>query len=165
MKKNIILVALLAAVAVLLSSCESATAAESMSLKPAVEEESSSSEGMSSSITQSSSSSPVYDYYYGEMGRVCDEWPIQVVTGSQTYEAYLSMYQACGDQVTLSTGEDFGGVIYRWILDAAKDYLDAGVVVSDEVRMYGSSFHLYKTVDGGLNYFYVEPVMDGKGMK
>jgi hypothetical protein len=165
MKKNIVLVALLTAVAALLSSCESATAVEDMSLKPSATVESSSSVDMSSSITQSSSSSPVYDYYYGEMGKVCDEWSIQVVTGSQTYGAYLSMYQTCGDQVILSTGEDFGGVIYRWILDAAKDYLDAGVVVSDEVRKYGSSFHLYRTVDGGLNYFYVEPVMDGDGMK
>lgn len=171
MKKNVI-VLILAAMAAFLSACNSDSSVTSMSLKPSSELESSSSEeissssvGMSSSAEISSSSSPVYSYYYGETGKVCASWTVQVVTASQTYAAYLSMYQTCGDLETLNTGDNFGGIIYSWILGVTENDPDVGVAVSNEVRKYGSSLQFYKTEDGGLNYIYVEPFGDSAGGK
>lgn len=169
MKKNV-LILIVAALAAILSACNSDSTVTSMSLKPSSEMESSSSEEMfissSSSVEEiSSSSSSEYSYFYGEAGKVCDEWAVQVVTASQTYQAYMSMYQTCGDLKTAATGKGFGRTIHSWIFEVTDAYPDVGVAVSNEVNKYGSSLHFYPNDDGGLNYIYVEPVMDGAGMK
>jgi hypothetical protein len=184
MKKNTLVLILLALLAATLSACDSATSAMDVSLQSSSSMESSSSDsilsassaeewrssviqiylsskGVSNSITQSSSSSSVYNYYYGEMGDVCDKWDIQNVTGNSNHIAYTTMRKACGDQVTSSTGKNFGVVVYRWVLETAyPDYMDDARVVNGEVREKGSSFHLF---DDGHKYFYIEPIGDGEG--
>jgi hypothetical protein len=178
MKKNIlifILVALLTAVAALLSSCESATAAESMSLKPSAEMESSSSmdelssssmeELSSSSAGNSSSSSPIYAYYYGETGKVCKAWVAQGVPASQAYNEYSAMYATCGNQKIRDNLSKLGEVIFLWLLNGAGIDESTAVKVSNDVEQYGSSLQFYKVDDGSLNYIYVKPFWDDAGMK
>jgi len=185
MKKNILVLILLALLAATLSACDSATSAMDVSLQSSSGMESSSSDsilsassaeewrssiiqrylsskGVSSSSSQSSSSSSVQEYrYYGEMGDVCDKWDIQNVTGNSNHFAYTTMRKACGDQVTSSTGKNFGVVVYTWVLETAfPDYMDDARVVNGEVREKGSSFHLF---DDGHKYFYIEPIGDGEG--
>lgn len=188
MKKNIILVALLAAAAALLSSCESATAAESMSLKPAVEEESSSSmdEISSSSMEELSSSSipsssslkelssssninssgySAYESFYGETGKVCDEWEIKVVPASEATQGYLSMVQACGVQEILNTGNTPSFNIGHWLSEKAPITDGVRSLVVKDINSYGLSFRVFIADDGSLHYVYVEPYRDGMGLK
>ena len=181
MKKNIlvlILVALLAAVAVLLSSCESATAAESMSLKPSATMESSSSmdeisssssmdeiSSSSSKELSSSSSSSAYVSFYGETGKVCAEWEIKVVPASEATQGYLSMVQACGVQEIFNTGNTPSFNIGHWVLETASLTDDIKSPVVKDINGYGLSFRTFIADDGSLHYVYVEPYNDGMGLK
>ena len=162
MKKNILgllLVALLTAVAALLSSCESATAVEGMSLKPSATAES------SSSSIPSSSSSSAYVSFYGETGKVCAEWEIKVVPASEATQGYLSMVQACGVQEIFNTGNTPSFNIGHWILETASLTDDIKSPVVKDINSYGLSFRTFIADDGSLHYVYVEPYNDGMGLK
>jgi hypothetical protein len=193
MKKNTLVLILVALMAAFLSACDSDSSVSSMSLEPLSSMESSSSDsilsassaeerrssiiqgylsskGVSSSITQSSSSSSNSSglvYYYGEMGEVCDGWINRAVINNQYYDAYLAMKWACEVKVISSTPDSYGETVMDWLDKLNIRYRE--VVTLDVVKEVSQGFNEYDpyfyVFDDAHKYIYVKSVMDGKGKK
>jgi len=193
MKKNILVLILLALLAATLSACDSATSAMDVSLQSSSGMESSSSDsilsassaeewrssiiqrylsskGVSSSITQSSSSSSNSSglvYYYGEMGEVCDGWINRGVSNNQYYDVYQEMKWTCEVKVISRTPDSYGETVMDWLDKLNIRYRE--VVTLDVVKEVSQGFNEYDpyfyVFDDAHKYIYVESVMDGKGKK
>ena len=187
MKKNTLVLILIALMAAFLSACDSDSSVSSMSLEPLSGMESSSSDstlsdssaeewrssiiqnylsskGVSSSSNQSFSSSSVQEHYYAEMGEVCDAWTNRDVSNNPYYDAYRSMKLACGYNITSRPN---GQTVMEWLDMLNRAYPE---VVTDDVMIeVGQGFNEYDQYlyifDDAHKYIYVELRMDGNGMK
>ena len=176
MKRIIVQIASLLAVAFLISCNESPAAAS-------VEETSSdvSSSSVSHPIATVSSSSvahpsetPIVEQppvaiqalYVGEIGYVCTGFNTAAVIPGKATQAYLAMNELCGNRATMTTGTQprTSDVINNWMINDLELNESLRVSLVNDVESYGSTLRFYNAVDGYLRYIYIEPYGDGLGL-
>lgn len=106
--------------------------------------------------------------YIGEVGTVCNGFNENAVYPSRATEAYMSMYNICGERVTAQKGDARNPAleadVYNWMRYTLNLNEALVTTVATDIANYGSALHFYDAADGYRRYLYVEPYGDGLGL-